>query len=305
MFCPLIGSLLNLCPVFVVALSRGLRHSRRCCPRSKAFHAFVHVIAVVVFCSFCSCGVISVLFQPSCLISNYVCTFTLCDVATPTSPSRHTHNIAYHFKERVIDHCSARAARPLLIARGAQLAALVDVLESCKEFGFDLEAHNARTYHGITCLMQISTETKVLCGRGVLLDRVVSTPFFFLLLQWISQKQRPQTDRFVHIFAGREGVGLYHRYLFLSRCADVSFCGPSVMSCVVYQSSSLCWDSGALRSEAVRGCVICADCETSREQTCNIDTLEAYHRLEQPNTCGQGEPTTEVACPLALFDILL
>lgn len=42
-----------------------------------------------------------------------------------------------------------------------QLASLVAVLESCKEFGFDLEAHNARTYHGLTCLLQISTESKV------------------------------------------------------------------------------------------------------------------------------------------------
>ncbi|CAM9686329.1 unnamed protein product [Pylaiella littoralis] len=40
------------------------------------------------------------------------------------------------------------------------LAALADALESCKEFGFDLEGHNARTYHGLTCLLQISTEAK-------------------------------------------------------------------------------------------------------------------------------------------------
>ncbi|CAM9203341.1 unnamed protein product, partial [Laminaria digitata] len=40
------------------------------------------------------------------------------------------------------------------------LSSLVEVLESCQEFGFDLEAHNARTYHGLTCLLQISTEDK-------------------------------------------------------------------------------------------------------------------------------------------------
>lgn len=42
-----------------------------------------------------------------------------------------------------------------------QLSALAEVLSSCKEFGFDLEAHNARTYHGLSCLLQISTEAKV------------------------------------------------------------------------------------------------------------------------------------------------
>lgn len=45
--------------------------------------------------------------------------------------------------------------------RFVQLSSLVEVLESCQEFGFDLEAHNARTYHGLTCLLQISTEDKV------------------------------------------------------------------------------------------------------------------------------------------------
>ena len=50
-----------------------------------------------------------------------------------------------------------------------QLASLVTALESCGEFGFDLEAHNARTYHGLTCLLQISTEAKVClspCSRA-------------------------------------------------------------------------------------------------------------------------------------------
>eukprot|EP00752_Nemacystus_decipiens_P002861 g2662.t1 len=41
-----------------------------------------------------------------------------------------------------------------------KISALAEVLNSCKEFGFDLEAHNARTYHGLSCLLQISTEIK-------------------------------------------------------------------------------------------------------------------------------------------------
>eukprot|EP00903_Cladosiphon_okamuranus_P014299 g13281.t1 len=40
------------------------------------------------------------------------------------------------------------------------LSALAEVLDSCKEFGFDLEAHNARTYHGLSCLLQVSTESQ-------------------------------------------------------------------------------------------------------------------------------------------------
>lgn len=48
----------------------------------------------------------------------------------------------------------------------AQLTALAEVLNSCKEFGFDLEAHNARTYHGLSCLLQISTETQVQLASG-------------------------------------------------------------------------------------------------------------------------------------------
>lgn len=46
----------------------------------------------------------------------------------------------------------------------SQLAELEQELASCKEFGFDVEAHNARTFYGLTCLLQISTAAKV--GNG-------------------------------------------------------------------------------------------------------------------------------------------
>ncbi|CAM9745019.1 unnamed protein product [Scytosiphon promiscuus] len=41
-----------------------------------------------------------------------------------------------------------------------KLSALAEALASCGEFAFDLEAHNARTYHGLSCLLQISTQSK-------------------------------------------------------------------------------------------------------------------------------------------------
>lgn len=42
-----------------------------------------------------------------------------------------------------------------------QLSALAKELESVRHLAFDVEAHNARTYHGLTCLLQLSTEDKV------------------------------------------------------------------------------------------------------------------------------------------------
>lgn len=40
-----------------------------------------------------------------------------------------------------------------------QVDQLVEVLRNCKEFAVDLEHHSYRTFMGITCLMQISTNT--------------------------------------------------------------------------------------------------------------------------------------------------
>lgn len=61
----------------------------------------------------------------------------------------------------------------LSFACAVQLLSLVEVLGSCQLFGFDLEAHNARTYHGLTCLLQISTEHKVVCSSFVCRDMYV------------------------------------------------------------------------------------------------------------------------------------
>lgn len=71
----------------------------------------------------------------------------------------------------------------LVVSRVLQLASLVALLESCKEFGFDLEAHNARTYHGLTCLLQISTESKVRV-KGAF-DGVGPVPFHFFKLDHV------------------------------------------------------------------------------------------------------------------------
>ncbi|CAM9535790.1 unnamed protein product [Ectocarpus fasciculatus] len=42
----------------------------------------------------------------------------------------------------------------------AKLSALAEDLNASTEWSFDVEAHNARTYHGLACLLQISTEWK-------------------------------------------------------------------------------------------------------------------------------------------------
>ncbi|CAM9695911.1 unnamed protein product [Ectocarpus sp. 4 AP-2014] len=42
----------------------------------------------------------------------------------------------------------------------AKLSALAEDLNACREWSFDVEAHNARTYYGLACLLQISTEWK-------------------------------------------------------------------------------------------------------------------------------------------------
>lgn len=68
--------------------------------------------------------------------------------------------------------------------RFAQLSSLVEILESCQEFGFDLEAHNARTYHGLTCLLQISTEDKV-TRSTVASIYTWYLVYFFLSLGWM------------------------------------------------------------------------------------------------------------------------
>lgn len=87
---------------------------------------------------------------------------------------------------------------PLFVFRSAacacsQLSSLVAFLQTCKEFGFDLEAHNARTYHGLTCLLQISTVDKVrlscwrawdMSTRGVLYSCVVDFSDKDQLVQW-------------------------------------------------------------------------------------------------------------------------
>ncbi|CAM9579643.1 unnamed protein product, partial [Discosporangium mesarthrocarpum] len=41
-----------------------------------------------------------------------------------------------------------------------QLTRVLEELEDCDELGFDVEAHTARTYHGLTCLLQLSTVDK-------------------------------------------------------------------------------------------------------------------------------------------------
>ncbi|CAN0449853.1 unnamed protein product, partial [Ectocarpus sp. 12 AP-2014] len=42
----------------------------------------------------------------------------------------------------------------------AKLSALAEDLNACREWSFDVEAHNARTYYGLACLLQVSTEWK-------------------------------------------------------------------------------------------------------------------------------------------------
>lgn len=59
-----------------------------------------------------------------------------------------------------VDDQPPHSAIPPLVPGSMQLSSLSRELEACKEFGFDLEAHNARTFHGLTCLLQVSTSDK-------------------------------------------------------------------------------------------------------------------------------------------------
>lgn len=67
-------------------------------------------------------------------------------------------------RSTIISSLQTSWGNPIIIgcfSHYAQMSAMMWDLETSKEFGFDVEAHNARTYHGLTCLLQISTATKV------------------------------------------------------------------------------------------------------------------------------------------------
>lgn len=80
---------------------------------------------------------------------------------------------------------SHKSLHPPCPSPAAQLSALAEALNSCKEFGFDLEAHNARTYHGLSCLLQISTETKVRPAPPLGALCVQSVPAVQRLFPWM------------------------------------------------------------------------------------------------------------------------
>lgn len=82
-----------------------------------------------------------------------------------TSSSRHRYlppiRSSLQITPRIAYSVSCDVPTIVLLSVGEQLAALVTTLEACEVFGFDVEAHNARTFHGLTCLLQISTQQEV------------------------------------------------------------------------------------------------------------------------------------------------
>lgn len=136
---------------------------------ARRFMRIITRFPVALYCVLCrrSIPILHFLWQPSGFgITMHTYDGADAHIHTYIAHPSQAHYIASHVpvtQRSTTNHGLhvAPTTHPSCLARGPQLAALADILESCKEFGFDLEGHNARTYHGLTCLMQISTETKV------------------------------------------------------------------------------------------------------------------------------------------------
>lgn len=74
-----------------------------------------------------------------------------------------------------------------------QLKALLSELEKCKVIGVDLEHHDYRTYHGLTSLMQISTDT----GKDYIVDP-------------LSAQLRPHLSLLNIVFTNPEIIKVFH-----------------------------------------------------------------------------------------------
>lgn len=74
-----------------------------------------------------------------------------------------------------------------------QLEALISELEKCKVVGVDLEHHDYRTYHGLTSLMQISTDT----GKDYIVDP-------------LSAQLRPHLSLLNIVFTNPEIIKVFH-----------------------------------------------------------------------------------------------
>ena len=60
----------------------------------------------------------------------------------------------------VIKPAPIESTEPIWVDKPDQLAEMVEELKQAKEIGVDLEHHNTHSFHGFTCLMQISTRER-------------------------------------------------------------------------------------------------------------------------------------------------